>query len=283
MTQCVLCLPVVTAVAVSAAVSCSAVVDTSERQCASHADCDRIGLEGLYCIQQVCQTSQGSTAWSCLGDVHHPVSSERKVSLSIPLVDVITTRPPQGLQARFCPKLDVECDIALPGRYYLQPDGALVIDVEAGFDGYVELSAPDTTPALFFVTEPVWHDTVIRSVLPLVSPEGFAGIAQNLGTELDLEQCGHVYALASDCDGVPAEGVRFELEGMTPDVTPYYMINNVPVASAEQTDASGSGGFLNIPAGFTRVTGFVASSDAEIGEAGFIVRPGAVSYPLVLP
>jgi hypothetical protein len=61
------------------------------------------------------------------------------------------------------------------------------------------------------------------------------------------------------------------------------MVNNVPVGSATATDAAGSGGFLNLESGFTSITGYVSSSGARIGESGFIVRAGAVSYPLIVP
>jgi hypothetical protein len=129
----------------------------------------------------------------------------------------------------------------------------------------------------------VWQDTVIQNVLPVVSAEGFRGIAEALGTTLDLEKLGSVYALASDCSGAPAPGVRFEVDRQTETTKRYYMVNNVPVGSAVATDAAGSGGFLNLGAGFTSITGFVSSSGARIGQSAFIVRAGAVSYPLVLP
>lgn len=268
---------------IALATSCSLVVDTSTRQCVSQSDCGQLGLEGMTCVNQVCQAVAAITGWGCLGAVQRPASGDDRVTVTIRVVDVLTTQPPESLQVAFCPKLDVDCAHPLPGEYHLAEDGRLAFRVQAGFDGYLELTAPAITTALFFVTLPVWQDTAIQSVLPVVSNEGFYGIAKALGTTLDLEKLGHVYALASDCAGAPAEGVRFEIDHRTAATTSYYMINDVPVASANATDAAGSGGFLNLDSGFCRITGYVSSSGAWIGEAGFIVRPGAVSYPLILP
>lgn len=268
---------------------CSALIDTSERQCSAQADCAALGFEGDVCIDEVCQSTQArqasleATAWGCLGNTTRPASGANRVSLTILILDVITTLPPQDLQVRFCPKLDVNCEKPLPGEFDFDVDGRLVTRLQAGFDGYVELTSPTTTPALFFVTQPVLRDTTVQNVLPVVSPESFGRIAQAIGTTLDLDNLGHTYALASDCTGAPAGGVRLDVDRTTATTASYYMINNVPVASAAATDAAGGGGFLNLLSGFTRITGFVSATGARIGQAGFIVRKGAVSYPLVLP
>ena len=221
--------------------------------------------------------------WSCLGDVAHPPSAARTVSLTVRVIDVLTMQPPTDLQVVACSKLDVDCSHPLEAASFLDQTGRLVAQLQAGFDGYLELRSSTTLPALFFVTLPLWQDTVIQSTLPLVSAESFHGIAAALGATLDLERFGDVYALASDCAGAPAAGVRFEVDRQNERTKGYYMVNSVPVGSARATDAAGSGGFLNLSSGFTSITGFVSSTGARVGESGFIVRTGAVSYPLILP
>lgn len=267
----------------SLASACSLLVDTSARQCASQEDCGALGLQGMRCIERVCQSMDAIMVWSCLGGVPPASASTSQVSLSIRVIDVLTSQPPTSLQLKFCPKLDVDCSHPLRGGNYFDEQGRLVLLFQAGFDGYIELTSPATLPALLFVTLPVWHDTVIPNTLPMVSTEAFQGIAEALGTELDLQQLGDVVALASDCSGAPAQGVRFEIDRRTASTTGYYMLNNVPVGTASSTDVAGSGGFLNLESGFTSITGFVDSSGARISESGFIVRAGAISYPLILP
>ena len=263
--------------------ACTLLVDTSARQCTSHDDCGALGLAGMECIEHVCQSMDAIMVWSCLGTVTRPASGARTVSLRIPVVDVLTMQPPAELQIKFCPKLDVDCSHPLEGAFFFDDSNRLVTEFQAGFDGYIEMTSSATMPALLFVTLPVWQDTVIQNVLPVVSAEGFQGIAKALGTTPDLQHLGNVYALASDCSGAPAAGVRFEIDRETETTKRYYMVNNVPVGSAVATDAAGSGGFLNVDTGFTSITGLVSSSGARIGESAFIVRAGAVSYPRLLP
>lgn len=263
--------------------ACSFMMDADKNQCESDADCEARGFEGAVCVDNACQPSSTSARWACLGRVKWPSSSTAPPAITLMVVDVLTTKPPEGMSIRVCPKLDVNCASPMSEGFSNDAQGRVVVTVDPGFDGYLEISAPSITPALFFVVRPIWQDTVVQNVLPVVSAEGFDGIAQAIGTTLDLTNDGHTYALASDCADAPADGVRLEIDRQTPTTATYYMINNVPVATASATDASGSGGFLNLMPGFTKITGFVSVTGAQIGEASFLVRAGAVSYPRILP
>lgn len=269
--------------------ACSLALDTSDVQCRADADCVARGFAGARCVDQVCVagdagTDAATSAWACLGHVTWPSTGPTKAKLSVPIVDVLTGKAPVGISARLCPKLDTSCSSPLAGTAAVNAStGLLEATVDAGFDGYIELTGSSITPALFFVTKPIWQDTTLASVLPVVSKQGFEQIATAIGTTLDLTTKGHLYALASGCDDKPAAGVRFEVDKLGADSKGYYMIANVPVGNSSATDASGSGGFLNLAPGFTKSTGYVSSTGARIGEAGFAVRAGAVSYVRVLP
>ncbi len=262
---------------------CSVLMNTEDVQCKSDADCAARGFSGATCVNQVCTGAGAAGPWACLGSVAWPSSGDTSYPYKVTVVDVITLQPPANLQVRACPKLDVECSSPLNAPAGLNGDGQVEATLPAGFDGYLELTSPDITPALLFVTKPVWEDTVVQSIVPVVSPAGFEGIAQAVGTTLNLVDMGHTYALASDCQDAPAEGVRLEIDKKNAQTTGYYMINNAPVATAPSTDAAGSGGFLNLDPGFAKITGFVAASGARIGDTSFVVRKGAVSYPRVMP
>lgn len=263
--------------------SCSLMLNPSDAQCESNDDCTARGFQSATCVNQACQPSTADSPWGCLGNVHWSTGAAREVSLSVMVVDVMTSGPPADLHIQACAKLDVSCATPLPATFSSDAQGRVVAKVGAGFEGYLEFTSPTITPALFFVVRPVWEDTVVPNVLPVVSPQGFEGIAQAIGTTLDLATMGHAYALGSDCLEVPAEGVRLEIDKENSSTARYYMINQVPVGTAPATDASGSGGFLNLEPGFTKITGYVSSTGARVGEAGFVVRAGAVSYPRVLP
>lgn len=263
--------------------SCSLMLDTSKVQCSEDSDCGEHGSD-LSCVDHVCVKPTVSSPWACLGNVAWPGGTSAKVTLALPVVDVITSAFPQDLQVRACSKLNVDCVKPLSATVdVLSTPGLLKVALDSGFDGYLELTSPTITPALFFVVKPVREDSTLTSAIPVVSPQGFQGIAQAIGTTLDLTNMGHIYALASDCNGAPAAGVRFEIDRQSAQTAAYYMINNTPVSSAPATDSSGAGGFLNLPDGFLKLTAYVSATGARIGEAGLTVRKGAVSYPRVIP
>jgi hypothetical protein len=260
--------------------SCSLILDSDKVQCSKDADCSKHGSK-LSCVDQVCLTSP---PWACLGNVAWPTGPSSKVTLGLPVVDVLTGAFPLDLQVRACSKLDVQCTSPLGATVDVSSTpGLLKVTVDSGFDGYLELKSPAITPALFFVIKPVWEDTTITTPLRVVSPDGFMGIAKAIETTLDLTTMGHVYALAGDCGDVPAAGVRFEIDKESAQTARYYMSNGAPSGTAVETDSSGTGGFLNLPSGFVRLTAYVANTGARIGIASFQVRVGAVSYPRVIP
>ena len=262
--------------------SCSLILDSHKAQCSKDSDCTEHGAN-LVCVEQVCLTS--SSPWSCLGNVTWPTPPPSRVTLEVPVIDVINGGFPRDLQVRACSKLDVQClsPLASAAVDVSSSPGHLKVTLDSGFDGYLELTGPTITPALFFVIKPLWEDTALTVPLRVVSAEGFQGIAQAIGTTLDLTSSGHVYALASDCSEAAAAGVRFEIDKKSAQTAGYYMINGTPVSTSPATDASGAGGFLNLPTGFVKLTGYVSNTGARIGEAGFVIRAGAVSYPRLIP
>jgi len=268
-------------VALSAMASCSLIYDTSEVQCDTDADCSLRGFDGSRCVDNVCQADEPSE-WSCIGEVQWPAIGSVPVTLRLMVIDVLTSAPPQDLEVDLCPKLDVDCVNPSPASAKTTADGFLEVTVNAGFDGYLQLKSPTITTSLFFPTRPVFEDTVIPGMMPVVSPEGFDGIAQAIGTVRDPAM-GHTFAMAANCDEQPAAGVRFEVSDQNAKTARYYMVNNAPVATENATDAAGNGGFLNLDPGFARITGFVAESGATVGEASFVVRAGAVTYPRIIP
>src|SRR5262245_900595 len=135
----VLCLALCGALLLASA--CTLLVDTTARQCASHEDCGALGLAGSQCIERVCQSRDAIMVWSCLGSVARPASGARTVSLTVHVVDALTMQPPADLEAKFCAKLDVACSHPLDGASFLDQAGRLVVELQAGFDGYIELSS----------------------------------------------------------------------------------------------------------------------------------------------
>jgi hypothetical protein len=272
-----------------ASAACNALYPVGEAQCSVDADCAARGsaFAGTVCVDEVCKAKETADAaaagpWDCLGQVAWPSSGPATHTLRVRVVDVLTGAPPKGATVRVCSKLDVPCASPLASTASVDDTGLVTAGVAAGFDGYLEISGTDVTPALFFVTRPVYADVETPGVVPMVSPAGFENIAKAIGTTIDPAS-GHIYALASTCLDAPASGVRLELDKKSAATAGYYMVNNAPVGTATSTDAAGSGGFLNVPEGFAKVSGFVAASGARIGESSVVIRKGTVSYPRLLP
>lgn len=273
----------------SSSAGCFALYPVGDDQCTTDADCTARGsaFAGTVCADHVCVAKAADAGastgpWACLGDVAWPSQGAATVTLSVRVIDVLAAAPPKGLAIRACAKLDIKCDHPLSAATSVDATGLVKAEVASGFDGYLELTGTEITPALFFVTKPVYGDTAVPGVVPVVSPAGFDDIAKAIGTTLEPAN-GHVYALASDCADVSASGVRLEVDKKTAATAGYYMINNVPVGTAAATDAAGSGGFLNLPVGFVKLSAFVAATGARVGESSVVIRKGTVSYPRIIP
>jgi hypothetical protein len=271
---------------VLSAAGCSLVLKADADQCQTDGDCVDRGFVDAVCIGKACQRAT-DTAWACVGSVKWPSTGSGQVALTLQVVDVVASAPPTGLAIRACSKLDTNCTNPLQSSFTQDAQGRFVVMVSAGFEGYLELTTPTNvppiTPALFFPIRPVFTDTTVPNPVPVVSTQGFQQIAAAIGTTLDLETSGHVYALASDCTDVAASGAHFTLDKQGANTSAYYMINGTPVGTAPATDVSGAGGFLNVQPGFANLTSSVSVTGARIGQSSFVVRAGAVSYPRVLP
>ena len=87
---------------------------------------------------------------------------------------------------------------------------------------------------------------------------------------------------ALDCDGQRAAGVTYTLKDNPSSVTQLYVHGGQPNKNDLETDASGIGGFLGVPAGFANVTGYNQDQDV-VGESGVTAAPFAMTYTAITP
>jgi hypothetical protein len=259
--------------------SCSILIDAGRTQCSTDADCHHRGsaFAGSFCIDSVCRPDP---TWSCLGSVVRPPLDPHRVSATLTLVDLITEEPLTNVDARLCRKLDITCE--QPIQMGLRPDasGRLVVQADAGFDGYVELSSPGNTPGLYFFFPPLDSDRVVPFV-PLMSPDVLAGLALIGGRDLAADR-GHVLLRAYDCLHRTAGGVTLGTVDADEQTSPFYVIEKIPSATATATDGSGEGGLLNLRPGGVTLTGELADG-TRIGTVSVFVRAGQITYTTVLP
>jgi hypothetical protein len=221
--------------------------------------------------------------WSCLSDV---VSGPNRVPMStvnapaaayvLPLIDFVTGRPPTNARGRACARVDVDCINPITDSVMVSREGALVLPLFEGFDGFVEVESEGMLPALFFLNAPLSGNTQSfpAYLVPLASA---AGLSQSIGVPLD-ERFGLIGFWALDCGGLPAEGVVMSNDagGLI-----YNFVDGLPAFQPATVD--GIGGFVNVPPGRVLLRGILSSSGQTIGVQSLVVRGGWISVSNLQP
>jgi hypothetical protein len=263
-----------------AASACSVLVDRSRQQCYTDDDCHAHGeaFAGSVCIKQVCEPDP---TWACLGGVDWPTPTDvRKATVTIKVRDLITEEPMVGVTGRLCRKLDLTCSDPVTSDLAADQNGNLVVIVDVGFDGYVEMRAKDKMPGLYFFYPPVDGDREV-SFVPLLNPAVLGQFAQLNGKQLVADR-GHVLIGAYDCQKHPAEGLRFATTDGDGETTPFYVLEKLPKVTATETDRSGRGGFINLRPGTVTVSADLVDG-RHVGSASVLVRSGTITYTSLVP
>jgi hypothetical protein len=259
--------------------SCSLLVDADRQQCTVDTDCQVDPLNaGAVCMAGVCQPDP---TWACLTRMVSTQPPEtRPARITMQLRDLVTEQVLVGATARVCRKLDIDCAQPMASNLVGDSNGDLVVDTTIGFDGYVEVTARERMPGIYFFYPPVTGDRVIPNV-PLIKAGDLLQFASVLGKGIQ-ETRGHVMLGAYDCLGRPAEGVSLWSDDGDAQTTPFYSVGRLPSISASGTDASGRGGIINLKAGPVSITGRIAVGHV-VGTVGLFVRPRAITYTSLFP
>jgi hypothetical protein len=264
----------------ASASACSVLAEADRKQCETTADCTVLsaGQGDLMCLDAVCQENP---AWACLGrPAPVPPSTSGTAVVEIAVRGLIDDLPITTANARLCRRLDLDCLDPVSPRYAPDPDGVFTLQVELGFDGYVEIAAPERVPGLYVFAPPVTSDRRIPW-LPLVRPAELAQFA-TLGGRPLIEGRGHVMLAAYDCQLQGASGVRLSSTDADQRTSPFYVVAKLPSLTAPGTDISGRGGILNLRAGPASVTGALGDGRL-IGTLSVVVRPDSISYTTLVP
>jgi len=278
--------------------ACSLVLPSDELQCASNDDCGARGpaFAGSVCINSVCQTEP---KWGCLANVKPPPERDPsiKVTYSIPLMDFLSYAPLAGIEARGCAQAQVDCTSPLFGPTVSGTDGTVSLQMDYGFDGYVELKDPNATgvgggggsggagalsgyaTALLAMNPPPSGDAVSPPV-PML-PLGIIGQLLEQAPE-HIPGQGHVLVQVRDCQDNSAAGISFTATGAE-KATVFYIRGQGSTTDVKDTDASGIGGLLYVNTGTVVVTGKRSDTGQTIGEVSLSVRPDTASYAVLVP
>jgi len=259
---------------------CSLIVDANRPQCSQDSDCTNRGPEfaGSVCSAGLCGPDPH---WSC-GTLTPSAVPAYKLTMHLQdAVDSKISLP--GVRAQLCRKLDVDCANPIGATVTSDGDGWLGMQVEAGFDGYVQLTDTKIAPSLYFLTPPKSGDLELPMV-PLASPPSARQIVVAASGKSWLPDRGIVLVNAFDCQNQTAGGITFSLAG-TSDASAaiFYLVNNFPTTDGTATDATGYGGLVNVPAGVATIAATLGPGGRKVSTTTVLIRPGYVSYSSVTP
>jgi hypothetical protein len=261
------------------AAACNFTMDLESVQCESNADCRNRGeeFEGALCVDSICEPPPPDERTSCLEETSEPSTGDGPFEVTIPLIDLISQQPLEGVTANLCQKVDVVC--ASPSATTVTgADGLVRLMVPASFSGYVSMSSPAIVPARYFFNPSIDRDQAIPQ-LSLSIPPARAAILQQIGGDAAM---GDILLTVADCTGAPAEAVRFKLVPEDDDTIGYYLVGGLPSRDATATDATGYGGFTNLRSGTYSVTGTMEDG-TELGTISLVVEEGSIAWSRIVP
>ena len=228
-------------------------------------------------------SSQNAAAadWSCLNDppAFSPnVPGTEIVSYSLPVRSLFGAKL-ENLKAKVCLPADPLCSTPIGTVSGLTPEGLLVIQVPAGFNGFLEVTADAHVPYVFYMRRPVVRDLVDDVPLFPIPVAGVTQIAALFNTEV-VPELGLMTVAVVDCrwNRVPGATVSNNLGGRT-----FYFIDGLPNAAASATDSQGVGGFVNVPIRVVEVSAQVAADGRLIGTRSLVPRAGWLTGVQIRP
>jgi len=115
---------------------------------------------------------------------------------------------------------------------------------------------------------------VMGRVSFVVESNNLAAVA---GFAIDPQR-GHAFLQTLDCNGDRAAGVSVSIDVADASTAGFFRVDMLPDPNATSSDADGSGGFINVLAGFATLEGTLEDSDERIGVSRIVVRTGTIAY-----
>jgi hypothetical protein len=261
---------------------CSLLLDSDRLQCETDGDCAARGLESATCDTDVniCVEAE-DLVWGCVGNVEWDEATSEPLVLNARFRRLSGETPVVGAPGKLCEPLDTDCLSPLD-EAVTDENGVLSLTGYYGFRGYTLLEPPESypnmAPAILWANPPRFDEVAAEDIQPahLTAVDEVSGIAALLGTSVNPD-AGHIFGLTSDCNQQPIGNVTLRSDVVGTDTVQYYFDGSIPSKTAAETDASGLGGFVNVPAGLVTIT--ATSLDVGLlGSATVLVKPGHITY-----
>lgn len=288
-------------------VSCQALLSSDVVQCNADSDCAARGaaFAGTRCESHVCRATSSADAgpeggdgapadpkWGCLGKITWASQSPtEKVRVLQRFHRLVGGTPIVGLHIKACASLDPECVTPLT-EADTNASGDAILEVPRNFRGYFHMpvgpsSFPNMAPSLVALYPPPDKDVLkppAEGAVPiLVSIAELDTLLLQVKSAAD-PSLGHVFGFAVTCDGAPAAGVSLRTSIKdSKTVQYYYEGNGTPSVTAQESDATGNAGFLNLPTGVVSLETQVPSLARRAGSYSVLVKKGTVTVIDLVP
>jgi hypothetical protein len=219
--------------------------------------------------------------WSCLG---RPSTQPRPntVTYEGAARNLAGNAILQEVTIRFCASSAVS-DCGVPLLSVSTTNGIVRFTVDAAFNGYLELESPGMMPGIIELSRAIGEMRELPE-LRMVDALTMNLFASNMGAEINPSD-GHALFWVDDCAGHRAPGVTVNATGgLATDTAQYYVVDKkLPVGSMAETDASGGGGFINIPPNIVAFEARRAATKELISTFSGRIRAGQVTFMMVEP
>lgn len=229
--------------------------------------------------------------WACLGRPT-PRPSGEPVDFVFRVARGTSNDAAVDALVRACERLDTACTAPVVAEAAVSAEGAITMQLPSSFDGFVEVrSKPDAaqpfvTLVAFLSARDAERGVMSRRVSVFTEAElsalaGLVGGSYEPGTPANAA----LLATALDCEGAPAEGVSFRVEGgQSPRTQSFYTDRaNVVSTALTQTSAAGTFGMVNLTSGALSLTATLNPRQVVRAALPAFVRDGQLTQVFVGP
>lgn len=281
--------------------ACTWIVPAELDQCSTDGDCTSKGpaWSGSTCYRGACvaggKSDTGTSAdtadadtsetvpsgpWGCVGSISWPLDTTGEKRTTRNRIVDVSEKPVKGVVFVACGKLDPECTKPITAEVTTDTDGIFALTVPRGFDGYFKATPPAPLMPAIIVSPPLYEnqDAIAVGGEPLhaLSKTDIDALLALVGGSVD-DTAGHLLSQSLDCEGKTAAGVSLSPSLKGPNTKGYYYEGGLPNTDALATDATGLGGFVNIPPGNVTLTGRNALGQLY-AKRTVIVKAKTVTY-----
>jgi len=277
----------------------------------------RVGSGAFLIILAACSSSSGSSSgpsdsgthtdapatstndWSCLGHVTLALPAKPTLAWQVEPIDIVSAKPFPGLAVQACPAGDGPCANPVATATTDATTGIATLSVpsgQEGFTGFWQAQPTGDVPNLLFSNIPIRNDVQVDGRQQWSAGEVLVALGSG-GVQWDSTK-GIVGFQIHDCNSsflhqdttpspggprVVGQGVSVSISSTAPGIVAGYFLGDTLSTTATQTDASGQGGFVNVPEGWVTFTAKLAATGQTIGTASVYSKAGALTGTVLAP